>query len=102
MIAQEVLREAMALQARRAFLVCFTGIEPLELTAEEHEFLGRLADTLRAVGVELLDCLLVGEAGFHSLNQAHQMDEVRLACKRPRLHERYLEEDQTCTESPDS
>lgn len=94
MIAQEVLREAMALQARRAFLVCFTGVEPLELTPEEHEFLGRLADTLRAVGVELLDCLLAGEAGFLSLNQSGQMDAVRAACEEPWLHERYIREDE--------
>ena len=94
MIAQQILREALALQARRAFLVCFTGVEPLELTAEEHEFLGRLADTLRAVGVELLDCLLVGEAGFLSLNQSGQMDAVRAACEEPWLHERYIREDE--------
>lgn len=102
MIARQILREAMSLQARHAFLVCFTGVEPLQLLPEERDFLWNLAFTLEAADVELLDCLLVGEAGFHSLNQAHQMDEVRLACKRPRLHERYLEEDQSCTESPDS
>ena len=37
MIAQQVLREAIALQARRAFLVCFAGIEPLELTPDEQD-----------------------------------------------------------------
>ena len=96
MIAQQVLREAIALQARRAFLVCFYGIEPLELTPEEQAFLSRLAVTLRAVGVELLDCLLVGEAGFHSLNQAGQMTSVRESCEQPWLHERYTEEDEPC------
>ena len=102
MIARDILREAMALQARRAFLVCFAGVERLELTADEHAFLGRLADTLRAVGVELLDCLMVGEAGFHSLNQSGQMDAVRAACAQPWLHERYNEEDDTWTGLPDS
>lgn len=101
-IAQDILREALALQARRAFLVCFTGIEPLQLTRDEHEYLGRLAETLRAVGVELLDCMLVGEAGFHSLNQSGEMDEVRMACENLHLHERYTEEDGAWTESPDS
>ncbi|MBR0368111.1 MAG: hypothetical protein IJH86_06935 [Clostridia bacterium] len=101
MIAQQILREALALQARRAFLVCFTGPEPLRLTPEEREFLNSLAVTLQAVRVELLDVLLVGESGFHSLNQAHEMDDVRAICENLRLHERYTEEDASWRESPD-
>ena len=101
MIAQQILREALALQARRAFLVCFAGPEPLQLTPEEREFLNSLAVTLRAVRVELLDVLLVGEAGFHSLNQAREMDDVRAVCDDLRLHERYTEEDASWRESPD-
>lgn len=102
MIARQVLSEAMSLQARRAFLVCFTGVEPLALTDYEHVFLGRLADTLDAAGVSLMDCLLVGEAGFLSLNQSGQMDDVRQRSRKPWLHERYVEEDGPWTESPDS
>jgi hypothetical protein len=101
MIAQQILREALALQARRAFLVCFAGPEPLRLTPEEREYLNSLAVTLRAVQVELLDVLLVGEAGFHSLNQAREMDDVRAVCDDLRLHERYKEEDASWRESPD-
>lgn len=101
-IAQGVLREAIALQARRAFLVCFTGPEPPELTPNERDYLVRLADTLRAVGVELLDCLLVSEAGMRSLNKSGQMDEVRMASDNVSLHERYVEEAYSCTELPDS
>lgn len=102
MIAQQVLREALSLGARRAFLVGFTGPEPLQLTDYEHEFLGRLAETLSAVNVELLDCLLVGEAGLCSLNQSGQMDGMRAASRNLSLHERYLEEEEPCKESPDS
>ena len=102
LIARQVLSEAMSLGARRAFLVCFTGVEPLELADYEHEFLGSLANTLQAAGVELLDCLLVGEAGFLSLNQSGQMEDVRQSSARPWLHERYMEEDGPWTESPDS
>lgn len=102
MIAQEVLREALALQARRAFLVCFTGTEPLELTEGEHAFLHSLSVTLRAVGVELLDCLLVGEPGMLSMNKSGHMEAMRQDCESPWLHERYTEEAEPCTGSRDS
>lgn len=101
-IARQILQDAMSINARRAFLICFTGPEPLALTDEERTYLHSLAVTLGVVGVDLLDCLLVGEAGFHSMNQAHEMEETRLVCNHPWLHERYLEEDEACTELPDS
>lgn len=101
MIAQQILREVLALQARSVFLVCFAGAEPLELTAEEREYLKSLAITLRGVHVDLLDCLLVGEAGFHSMNQAGEMADVRALSEDLQLHERYTEEDAEWRESPD-
>lgn len=99
MIARQVLRESLSIQASHAYLICFTGVEPLRLTRDEHDFLLSMALMLESAHIELLDCLMVGEAGFLSLNQSHQMDGVRRACKRPQLHERYLEEELPCAES---
>lgn len=87
MIAQQILREAMSLKARCAYLVCFVGTAPMELTAHERAFLESLSITLRAVAVELVDVLMVGEMGFHSLNQAGEMDELRLAGMNQRMRE---------------
>lgn len=101
-VARQILQEAMSIKARRAFLICFTGPEPLALTDGERAYLNSLAITLGTVGVDLLDCLLVGEMGFYSMNQAHQMEDTRAVSTHPWLHERYLEEDDPCTELPDS
>ena len=103
MMALEILREAMSLQASHAFIVCFAGVEPLELMESEREFFGQLSETLRAVGVELLDCMMVGEAGYFSLNQSGGMDDIRQRGAQPWLHERYIrEDDDDCGESPNS
>ena len=100
-VAMDILRESMALQARRAFLVCFTGSEPPALEAHEASFLGQLAVTLHAAGVELMDCLLVSDTASCSLNRSGQMDNVRKISGNPWLHERYVKEDAPCAESPD-
>lgn len=103
MIAQAVIQEALAMNARRAFLVCFMGSEPPQLEDNEREFLASLAATLEAVGVTLLDCMLVSKEAFYSMNKSGQMDRVRQESSQPWLHERYAgEEDYIWKESPNS
>ena len=93
MVVQEVVRQALGLGARHAILVLFFGVEPLEVTPQETEFMVSFSRTLRALDVELLDCVLSGEAGIVSMNLTGQFDRVRLETKVEGLHERYAEED---------
>lgn len=89
LVTREIVREVMALQARHAFLVMFTGIEPQALEPYEDDYLVLLGRTLRAIDVELMDCVMVGESGFFSMNRAGRFDRVRMESENPGLHERY-------------
>ena len=86
---REMIEEALALQARHAFLILFIGAEGLELSQEDRDSLVSLARTLRAIDVELMDCVLVGEQGFYSLSVEGGMELVHRESPLPALHERY-------------
>lgn len=90
---RDLTEEMLALQVRHAFLVLFMGVEPLELDREELDFMVSFSRTLRAIDVELMDCVLVGEAGFVSLNLEGKMEAVRSESTEPALYERYREGD---------
>lgn len=90
---REIVGEALALQARCAFLVLFTGTEVFEPDDRDREDLVDLSRTLRAVGVELMDCVLAGETGFFSMKRMDMLETVSAESPLPGLHERYLEDD---------
>lgn len=90
--AREILENALMLEARFAFLIGFFGIEPLELYDEEYGYLQALADMLSSIDVQLMDFVLVGEAGFVSLNMEGKFDAIRQTELEKRLRERYLSE----------
>lgn len=87
--ATEIVREALSIQAKSAFLVLFTGTEPLDMPQWELDYLVSLSRTLRAIGVELLDCVLAGEAGMLSLSREGLLDQVARESTRLELHENY-------------
>ena len=93
MVTREIVREVMALQARHAYLVMFTGVEPQALSPYEEDYLVLMGRTLRAIDVELLDCVMVGEPGFYSMNCAGRFDRVRMESENPGLHERYCDDE---------
>ena len=90
----QIVMEAMSLEARHAFMIMFMGIEPLELDGWEEDCLTAFACTMRAINVELMDCVLVGHHGYRSLNSEGYLDISRLDCLAEvgGLHERYLED----------
>lgn len=91
--AQEILENALMLRAKLVFMVGFFGIEPLELYDEEYVYLEELADLLSGIDVQLMDYVLVGEAGFVSLFMTGKLDHIRLSELEKRLRERYVSEE---------
>ena len=89
---RDIVMEAMSLEATHAFLILFMGIEPLEVEPWEIDCITAFSCTMRAIGVELLDCVLVGHQGYRSLNVDGCMDEARMECLAEGLHERYCED----------
>lgn len=92
--AREILENALMMDARFVYLIGFFGIEPLELYDEEYVYLRELAEMLSTIGVQLMDFVLVGEAGFVSLNMEGRLDEIRLTELESRLREHYLSDDE--------
>ncbi len=90
--AREILENALMLEARFVYLIGFFGIEPLELYDEEYGYLQALAEMLSPIDVQLMDYVLVGEAGFVSLNMEGKLDALRQTELEKRLRERYLSE----------
>ena len=86
---RRIVEQALLLQAQRAILVQFVGTGPVTPEAEDREHLVSLARTLRAVEVELMDCLLVGEQGFYSMSVDDGMERARMDSELPWLHECY-------------
>lgn len=87
--AMEMVQAALSVQARSAFLLLFNGVEPPELADWEQDYLLALSRTLRAIGVELMDCVMVGEAGMVSLNAQGRMAQIERESTRMELHENY-------------
>lgn len=87
---RQSMKEALALQARHGFLVLFMGVQPLMLEADGLEHLLHYARTMRGINVEILDCILVGESGFVSLNSEGFMEKIRHESHELALHERYV------------
>lgn len=87
-----IVEEALALQARHAFLVLFAGEERLALEPWEQDYLLAFSRTLRAIDVELMDCVLVDGEGVVSMNVEGGMSRIRQESEQPSLHERYCEE----------
>ena len=87
---RQSVREAVALQARHAVLVCFVGTGPLDMEQEETEHLLAFSRTLRGIEVELLDCVLVGESGFYSMNVEGKLQCLRQESQELELHENYV------------
>lgn len=91
--SRELMENAMVLEARYVYLVGLPGMEPLELYPEEIGDLETLSEALLTIDVRLMDCVLVGEAGFMSMCQEGYLDAARQNAIMDRLRERYLGED---------
>ena len=88
-ITVQVMQEALSIQAKSAVLVLFAGAEPLELEDWEMDYLLAMSRTLRAIGVELLDCVMVGHADMVSLNCEGKMHKIVGESQHLDLHESY-------------
>ena len=89
--AAQIVEEALSVQARNAFLVLFTGDLSQEPEDWELQYMLALSRTLRAIGVELLDCAVVSGEGMLSLNLRGQMEKIKEESPALALHERYGE-----------
>ena len=87
--ASDILRESLCIQAKNTFLVLFTGGEALDFAAWESDYLIALSRSLRAIGVELLDCVVVEETGMFSMNLEGRMERVVRESPQIKLHEHY-------------
>ncbi len=66
-VARRLLVEAIGIGARYVYLVRFTGDTMPGIDDSELSRLEAIAATLRAADVDLVDCVLAGRAGLHSL-----------------------------------
>lgn len=85
----QCMMDALALQARHAILVLFVGALPLEFEDYDVNNLLHFSRAMRGIDVELLDCVLVGESGYCSMNAEGRMDNIRRESLDLSLHERY-------------
>ena len=92
-VVRDIVEEALALQASYVVLVMFTGPYPPRMDEDQKARLVAFSRTLRAIEIELMDCVLVGEDGFLSMNVEGGMDEVRREAGDKSLHEIYCESD---------
>lgn len=88
---RDIVMQATSLGARHAFLVLFMGVERPWLEDWELENMLSVSRMLRAIDVELLDCVLVNEEGMRSMNMEGGMDRIRLESIKPWIYERYCE-----------
>ena len=89
---RRIITEAISLQAKYAILTIFTGTLPMEFESYELGNLLKLSRSLRAIEVELLDCILISETDVVSMNANGVMDVIRGESKNTALHEDYASE----------
>lgn len=87
--ALKIVEEALASQARYAFLVLFTGAQPMEMAQWERDYMVLLSRTLRTIGVELLDCAMTGETGIVSMSVRGELGQIETESEKLALHEHY-------------
>lgn len=91
--AREIMEDALMLEAKFVYMIGFFGIEPLELSRQEYEFIQELGRMLAAIDIRLMDYVLVGETGFFSVRQESNEDVLQFTEFDQRLRERYFRED---------
>lgn len=87
--ARKILTKAIGNGARYIYMVLWMGSEPLEMSEEDIVRLEFIATTMRAVELDLVDCLLAGDDGFFSMNLNGKMKRIRAESGCMELHERY-------------
>lgn len=90
---RDMIMDCNATNAKYAVLALFMGNLPLEPDEYEDIHLPPIARMLRAMDVELLDCVLVGESGYVSMNRSGFMDHIRLESEKFEVHERYVSDE---------
>ena len=90
---RRIVMEAVSLEARHAFIVRFVGDASAKVVPEEEQHLVEVSRTMRAIDVELLDCVLVGNNGIYSMNVNGNMKSVRRETEHLAFHERYVGSD---------
>jgi len=86
---RNIITEAISLQAKYAILVLNTGPYPMDFEERDMEYLLKLSRSLRAVDVELIDCILFSLSDVKSLNACGVMDAIRNESKKRSVHEDY-------------
>lgn len=89
---RHIITEAISLQAKNAILVLFTGPAAVEFDENDIRNLLNLARSLRAINVELLDCIIRSESDVISMNTQGAMDIIRKESRNIALHEDYSKE----------
>ena len=62
-----MVEDCVSLQARHAIIVVFRGRRPLPMSENEKQHLHSVNNTISALQVALLDCVLAGGAGVYSM-----------------------------------
>ena len=91
--AREIMENALMLEAKFVYMIGFFGVEPLELSRQECEYLQELGRMLSAIDIRLMDYVLVGEAGICSVRQESDEDVLQFTDFDRYLRERYFRED---------
>jgi len=82
--------ESIKYGARYIFLVKYTEGAAQEMDEQESEQVNSVSITLSAVGVDLLDYVLIGEDGMHSMHADGKMNNTRAGTKKMQLNEGYI------------
>ena len=87
--SREMVEYALALEAKYVYLLAFTCMEPPEMPPAEVEFLKLMSGAMTAIEVNLMDFILVGEAGIVSMRKSGYMNDIQELPETHHLRERY-------------
>ena len=90
--ARQMMAEAIGNGARYVYLVLWTGEDAEGLDDLDAIRLESIANTLRSADLDLVDCVLAGGDGVHSMNLRGRMTAIRAESGCMELHERYSEQ----------
>jgi len=90
--ARKIIEEGLILQAKYLIILVFFGDEPQEFDNEKNKYLRFLGRVIKPMAIGMLDCVLVGNGKFRSMNAEGFMEAVREDSGARMLHEAYCGE----------
>ena len=89
---REIIRDAVRIHAKSVILALYPGNVPMEYEESDIQNILNFSRSLRAVQMELLDCIISGETYIKSLDSCGVMDIIRNESRHHILHEEYIPE----------